>query len=276
MSRFETIEYVEADRRYWRWHGNRRVRKRRLLRTAVRYAAIGVLVSVVATGLYIAAAAGIRRVVAADTFRLSEVFIQGSERADRAAIAAVVETFRGDSLFLVDLEHVARVVERQPWVAAAIVRREFPNALRIELEESVPVALARVGDETFVVDRDGALVERTDALEWGLPVLTGLDHLSESDRTIRIRAGVASIRRLREYHAAWVGEIASLDLAKPDRIAVTTVAPGPAVLLDPDRVDRNVGPYLALSSEIGHRVGRAEYVDLRWKDRIAVKRSKES
>jgi len=41
-------------------------------------------------------------------------------------------------------------------------------------------------------------------------------------------------------------------------------------LLDPERADRNLLEYLALEDEIGRRVGAATYIDLRWRDRIAV------
>jgi hypothetical protein len=51
---------------------------------------------------------------------------------------------------------------------------------------------------------------------------------------------------------------------------VRTVDPGPAILLDPDRVERNLNRYLELRREIARRAGRLEYVDLRWRERISV------
>ena len=42
------------------------------------------------------------------------------------------------------------------------------------------------------------------------------------------------------------------------------------LLLDPQRIERNVRDYLLLSEEIEHRSGALDYVDLRWANRISV------
>ena len=42
-------------------------------------------------------------------------------------------------------------------------------------------------------------------------------------------------------------------------------------MLDPRRIERNVEQYIKLRREIEHRAGTLDYVDLRWRDRIAVR-----
>ena len=42
------------------------------------------------------------------------------------------------------------------------------------------------------------------------------------------------------------------------------------ILLDPERIDRNLERYIRLSRAIDDRVGAQTYVDLRWQDRISV------
>ena len=78
------------------------------------------------------------------------------------------------------------------------------------------------------------------------------------------------IGRLRLYAMPFVETVSELDLSREDRILARTVDPGPRLLLDPPRVERNVLRYLALRSTIEGRIGPADYVDLRWRDRIAV------
>jgi len=53
-------------------------------------------------------------------------------------------------------------------------------------------------------------------------------------------------------------------------VALRTAAEEPQLLLDPDRVEQNLDPYLELREAIARRVGDADYVDLRWRDRISV------
>ena len=68
----------------------------------------------------------------------------------------------------------------------------------------------------------------------------------------------------------WSRTVREIDLSRSDRIGVIAASSEPRLWLDPDKVDRNLVQYLALSGEIGDRVGPMEYVDLRWSDRIAV------
>ena len=45
---------------------------------------------------------------------------------------------------------------------------------------------------------------------------------------------------------------------------------GPQILMDPERIDRNLGAYLALQPMIARKVGGTSRVDLRWSKRISL------
>ena len=82
--------------------------------------------------------------------------------------------------------------------------------------------------------------------------------------------GVRAVERLRRADPAWLGEIAELRLGREDRIEVLLGPSQPTILLDPKKVERNVGAYLELRREIEQRTGSLASVDLRWRDRISV------
>ena len=75
---------------------------------------------------------------------------------------------------------------------------------------------------------------------------------------------------MRGTTGGWADGVVEIDVSRPDRLGVRTQAGGPRLLLDPQRVERNLQDYLALQTQIDRRVGPAEYVDLRWSDRITV------
>ena len=85
-----------------------------------------------------------------------------------------------------------------------------------------------------------------------------------------LRRGVALIQRLGAASGDFAAGVSELDLSRDDRVLVRTVAGGPLLLLDPQRVERNVRDYLSLSEEIERRSGPLDYVDLRWANRISV------
>jgi hypothetical protein len=65
-------------------------------------------------------------------------------------------------------------------------------------------------------------------------------------------------------------EIAELDMSREDRIAAKLTGSRSAILLDPDRVEQNLLYFMNLRETIQTRVGEADYIDLRWRDRISV------
>jgi cell division protein FtsQ len=81
----------------------------------------------------------------------------------KALRARVMPQIEGTFL-TVDLKHVQQVFETQPWVRHAIVRREFPNRLRVILEEHQAAAWwkdvdADDEDATALVNRQGEVFE---------------------------------------------------------------------------------------------------------------------
>jgi cell division septal protein FtsQ len=147
----------------------------------------------------------------------------------------------------------------------------FPHALRVAIVERTPAARALIDGTVQIVDETGAVLGPAGPdLADDLPVLVGLDRLEERALRARLETGARAVARIRAAAGTWIDEVSELDLSRPDRIGVVTATPGPAVLLDADEVERNLGPYLALRAEIDRRVGPLAYVDLRWRDRISV------
>jgi cell division septal protein FtsQ len=137
--------------------------------------------------------------------------------------------------------------------------------------ERTPAALAVIRGKAHVVDATGHVIGPAGSeLSDNLPVLTGLEGLNREELIDALRSGVRQLERLRRSAGPFTAAISELDLSGSDRVVVRTVAPGPRLLLDPARVERNVMRYLMLRTLIERRVGPIEYVDLRWRGRIAV------
>lgn len=63
------------------------------------------------------------------------------------------------TFFTIDLARVRATFESVPWVRRAIVRRDFPNRLRVELQEHVPVAYWGGDGELRLVNSFGEVFE---------------------------------------------------------------------------------------------------------------------
>jgi cell division protein FtsQ len=261
----------EPDQRYWRRRANRKVRKERLTRNLLRWSLVLLLNGFVLVVLAYSTTRAVHGLTHSSEFALQRIEITGTQRTAPEAIRGRLAEYVGTNLFDLDLAEIGAVVLRNPWVREVKVRRVLPGTVRISLSERQPAAMALIGEVTHIVDSTGYVIGPADTGAFGkLPALVGLEGLEDEALAVELRRGVELLRRLSQTSQQFTEGISELDLSNDRRITVRTVTNGPALLLDPLRVERNVRAYLALEEELEGRAGVLEYVDLRWEDRISV------
>jgi cell division septal protein FtsQ len=263
---------MEPDLRYWRRRANRRVRKARWTRNLRAWVQAGAICTALGAALVQATLRHVERLLASSEFAVAHIEIEGVRRADRAALGRRLDAYLGRNIAELDLGAVAAAARAEPWVLEATAKRIIPDTVRVTVGERRPSAVALIDGVPHLVDALGFVVGRSGpALADDLPVLTGIDGLDQPALAAALRRGVAAVERLRRHAAPWLREVSELDLSRPDRVALRTVEPGPTLLLDPERVERNLERYRELRPEIVELVGSLDYVDLRWRDRITVR-----
>jgi len=129
------------------------------------------------------AVASVRSLLRARQFDIQGITVTGDTRHNNSVTlrANVVPRIAG-TFFTVDLSRVRAAFEAAPWVRRAVVQREFPNRLRVRLQEHQPVALWRgeggQGDARLV-NSFGEVFEANlgEIDQDGLPTLTGPEGL---------------------------------------------------------------------------------------------------
>jgi cell division protein FtsQ len=126
--------------------------------------------------LVVAGAAGVRWLLDPHTLPIQRVQISGQFRHLNSAQLqeAVAGTVVG-GFFTVDVEAVMRAARTLPWVDTASVRRVWPDTLRLEVVEQVP--LARWGEHDLLNPRGERFTPPADTLPDGLPQLQGPEGL---------------------------------------------------------------------------------------------------
>lgn len=261
----------DPDRHYWRRRVNRHVRKARRTRTLLRVAGVVAANALLGFLLFLAGASALRHVTTSRELSVTEILVDGTSRTTPDAVRSVLRPLFGRNILELDLGEVARAATKDPWVREASVKRILPGSLRVSVAERTPAALALLGGLVYVVDDQGVVMGPAGPdLPYDLPVLTGLGAYKGKALEEAIAAGVALLAKLSASHPAWTAGISELDLSSADRVTVTRLAGGPAILLDPERADRNLDDYLALQPLIAKKVGSVSTVDLRWNRRIAL------
>ncbi|MDB5860027.1 MAG: Cell division protein FtsQ [Ramlibacter sp.] len=128
-----------------------------------------------ACGLLLAAALGwwaLRHPV----FAIGGITVLGDTTHNNVAtLRANVAPRLAGNFFTVDLQKAREAFEAVPWVRQAVVKRQFPNRLRVQLEEHEPEAFWGADTESHLVNNHGEVFEANpgDVEQDGLPRLAG-------------------------------------------------------------------------------------------------------
>ena len=128
-----------------------------------------------ASALLLAAALG-WWVLRHPVFAIGGIVVQGDVAHNSAATlrANVMPRLRGN-FFTVDLNSAREAFESVPWVRQAVVKRQFPNRLRVQLQEHQPEALWGADSESRLVNTQGEVFEANpgDVEQDDMPRLVG-------------------------------------------------------------------------------------------------------
>ncbi len=197
-----------------------------------------------------------------DGWQMRWVKVDGNfRRVSAEQVRAAVATRARGGFFQVDPDAVREAAERLPWVARAVVRKSWPDTVRVRILEHEPMAkwgteaLINTEGERFSVPEGGAIQ--------GLPVLDGPD-----DSVGAVVKRFLELRRLLEGKGLDVRRL-SLD-ARGDW--QTTLSYGIRVALGSQGVSERLQRFAGVYGE--HFAARArdlEHVDLRYTNGFAVK-----
>jgi len=246
----------------------RRGRRRRALRRAF----FGALALVGCGVLLGAGYAGRHYAMNSPRFRLRWIGLTPTEHASAEDLRRAVDRYRGRNVFRLPLDRLESDLEQVRWVKDARVKRVLPDGVLCSIEERVPRALALIEGRVWLVDADAVAIDTygEDTRTYSFPILTGVD-ISDPDRSkAQIGRGLALIAYLEEGHRGLLAEVSEIDLSRDDRLGVRLDGGGPEIRFNPTRFGTNLDNFLAMRDYLATHFGDGAYVDLRFRDRIAL------
>ncbi len=210
-------------------------------------------------------------------FELKEVEVLGGNRADVGEIQRVLHQEFHRNLYRIRLQKVQEFLESQPWVRSAQVLRVFPNKLKILLAERRPVALAKIENELFLVDRYGIVLASYGPKfqHLDLPVVRGLENSTQENVSANNRTKMDSVMEvltdLDSGSERLSDKISEIDVSDPVRVAVVPVDQPIKVFLGDSDYRERFQTYLSklsLMADLTAKYGAMDSVDLSVKHRI--------
>jgi cell division septal protein FtsQ len=152
-------------------HANKRVfvsRKERKVKNRRKPDVLGVLRVGLALLLLLQ---GVRVAFSSPRLRLERVRLAGTHRYSPERVVNLGAVGLGENIFRVNLVRVSQQLRKEPVVAQAVVTRELPDTLLVEIQERKPALVVVSGGQSFYADSAGIVFERTTAPKAGLPAI---------------------------------------------------------------------------------------------------------
>ncbi len=160
-------------------------------------------------------------------FDIKQVNVTGNSRVSAQEIEAASGIAEGSNIFRVKLSSVRKRLEKISYVHSVRVKREFPNQVSIEIEESQPVAAAPYMGNYILIDMYGKTLEQeTKENMENLPEIVTLIGLEiknfelgekiivENERNLQIV--LESLTEL--VHNSLIGNMSEIDLTSADGV----------------------------------------------------------
>lgn len=235
-----------------------------------------ILTPVVALSL---AAWGVNAVMRAMThseiFELQEIRLLGLERLDEGDVLKRLRPSSGKTLFDLDLDSLQGALLTEPWIKEVSLRREYPDALSVQVTERHPVAVLAGRQVEAIVDETGAVIEAWPnggeiPGRWSsLPVIHGIEAVSLKNRDAEAVKSLSSALEILRAAPGTVGQELDLDVGRMDDPRVQRH--GVWLRFGSAPFDEKWERFLSVAGEIEHRREGVQEIDLRFPDLVIVK-----
>ena len=138
-------------------------------------------------------------------FSVREIFVEGRFETPRKSLLKALRLERGAPILAFDPQAARERVEALPWVRQAVIERQLPDVVHLQLNERHPMALWQRGGKFTLIDTNGELIPLKDVSNYtNLIVVIGKDaprHAAVLFEVLATEPKLAS----RVKAAVWVG-----------------------------------------------------------------------
>lgn len=270
---------VESAHRFFRPPDAGRVRRNYRRVQVQRLFAVARNVLIVA-GIALGAFAAYRHTQSGAQFAVKTIEIDGAKHTPRAALDAITRQYAGMNLFKIDIGRVRRDLGALAWVRHVEIEEKVPDTLRIRIVERTPVALVLSDGPVRYVDDDGVTFAELSAAvgDADLPVITmagdaasgaAFGHPLPASGEGDLMRCVALLRDLRARDPLLYARVSEVRPVAPRGFAIFDRELGAFVYAGAGDLTAKWRDLHAIVAN--EKLGRIEYADLRFDDRIVIK-----
>ncbi len=202
----------------------------------------------------------------AEYFSVNHLDCSPTQRIERSRILEVIEGSKGKSIFRVDVNRLAELIDDFRWIKEAVVYRVLPDTLEIEIKERVPSAVAVVESKKYLVGEDGTVIKQIAGNPFDVPfIYPSVERNNTSIGDIMNALNLLK-KRVPDFYT-------HIEKIKPgdQRLGVYLDNRPEIMYLNPDEPTVNIRRFQSVEKILHKEYTSIEYIDLRWEKQIYIK-----
>lgn len=261
------------DRRYMRGEGNILVRKNRFKKGVVKYFSYLLIILCSLSLLIIAAKEVYLYLMTTTDLDVRHINISGHKVVSEETLRTSLSLLLKKNILSLDLDQWKKRLLKNPWIEEVSIKRNLPSTLLVEVKEREPVAFFLWKGKTYLVGASGTPIGeyQPELFEYDFPFVTGLEEKSIEQMLNKLRGGVELLEKMKKHEPSFLDLISEINVKEKNFIILGLRDAGPFLYLDLENLQNNLDHYLSIKEDIDRQFEKAEYIDLRWKDRVIIK-----
>jgi cell division septal protein FtsQ len=214
-------------------------------------------------------------VLGSSLLEVDRIVVRGNNRLSAADVHALLGDLRGRHILEVDLAQYERRLLESPWIASVTLWRLLPSTVEVSLVERTPIATARLGDQLYLIDGTGVIVDEfgPQHRDLDLPIVDGLMRRPVEGRSI---VDIERVELTARFLAAFdarpelARRLSQVDVTNLHDVVVLLDGDPALLHLGDDMFVERVARYVELAPALGEKFVDIDYVDLRF-ERLFVR-----
>ena len=210
-------------------------------------------------------------------FVLSEVSLEGNKKVSRNELLKKAGIHDDSNIFSLDIEEAGKSIADMPWVKTVSMEREFPNKLKIRIEEREPLALIKLEGLYYVDEESNVFAKADSETGWDFPVVAGLNRkalLKGSKDTFRkLDKGLQFLKSIKDRDGifSWAS-ISEIIVDKKGGLTLYTIGSGIPVYLGKTGFEKRLVRAEKTLTDLQRRGIKARLIDADFIDKVLVKK----
>jgi cell division septal protein FtsQ len=213
-----------------------------------------------------------------DSLKIQRVIVTGARILTAQQIFTLAGVPSSAPMYEVDLFKVRQRILTQPFIKSATVSRAYPNVLRVDVVERIPIA-SLSGGQLRYIDTDGMVLPFVQSpAKLDLPVVSGINGIQNArvgDTIVNdeLTQAIRLLETTQRIDSSLYHFVSEVNMNAGGDIILYSTDAGVPIILGRDKVGRKLLTLQSFWTDFVRTdsVGRLRQVDLRFEDQVVVK-----